>query len=173
MNALQIGTTHEQCFDTPTLAARARQQSSVPLRRAGALVELTIVGVADCLAGQSDMSTVILWGSRFGIRRAGARVVTDIPFPFDFLATQPLVAAIALQKSFPCIENALYQPWAGDQDRDIHWQRMRTLAAAWLRVGRCARVLCGQVEPGGNEHLGWWQVLTRCATNPARKKGEG
>ena len=204
--AQQIGAMREQCFDTATLSALARKQSTVPLRRAGALIELTIVGVAACLAGQPAARTAVLWGSRFGIRTAGERVVTDIviaremPFPFDFLATQPIVAAIALQKSFPCIENVLYQPWGGrnqgsgirDQESGIrnqksnaallrrheclipdscllipepcllipdHWQRMRTLAAAWLRAGRYARVLCGQVEPGKHAHRGRWQVL--------------
>jgi hypothetical protein len=169
MSTLQIGAMREQCFDSATLAALARRQSTVPLRRAGALIELTIVGVAACLAGQPAARTAVLWGSRVGIRAAGGRVITDIviaremPFPFDFLATQPIVAAIALQKSFPCIENVLYQPWgekgSGITGVEMNWQRMRTLAAAWLRAGRCARVLCGQVEPGENAHRGRWQML--------------
>ena len=202
--AQQIGAMREQCFDSATLSALARKQSTVPLRRAGALIELTIVGVAACLAGQPDARTAVLWGSRFGIRTAGERVVTDIviaremPFPFDFLATQPIVAAIPLQKSFPCIENVLYQPWGvrnqesgvRDQESGVrdqksnaallrrhispipeNWQRMRALAVAWLRAGRYARVLCGQVEPGKNTHRGWWQVLESAPLPP--RGGEG
>jgi hypothetical protein len=127
------------------------------------MTELVIAGVAACLAGEADRSTMVLWGSRMGARAAGIRVVVDVaiaresPFPFDFLATQPILAAIPLQKSFPCIESALYQPWTGDAA--LHWQRMRMLAAVFLQAGRHARVLCGQVEPGEGEHIGRWQML--------------
>jgi hypothetical protein len=158
-----MGNMREQRFDTATLAALARQQSAVPLRRAGALTELAIVGVAACLADQPDGSTIVLWGSRTGARAAGIRVVRDValareaPLPFDFLATQPILAAIPLQQSFPCIASVLYHPWTGSEA--LHWQRMRTLAAVFLRAGRHARALCGQVEPGMDEHIGRWQVL--------------
>ena len=166
MNAPRIGALYEHRFDTPTLSALARQHTSVPLRRAGALVELAIVGVASVLDNQPDLPTVVLWGSHTGIITAGNRLVSCIEiaqepvFPFDFLASQPIVAAVALQKRFSCIENVLYQPWPGDVA--IHWQRAQTLAAAWLRAGRCARVICGQVETdisGKDEHIGRWQTL--------------
>ncbi|MCL2644093.1 MAG: hypothetical protein FWD51_01370 [Betaproteobacteria bacterium] len=160
---MNIGAMLEHRFDTATLSALARRHADVPLRRAGPLVELVIVGLATVLDKQPDMPTVVLWGSQTGIVSAGYRLVSCIEvarepvFPFDFLASQPIVAAIALQKRFPCIENALYQPWPGDVA--VHWQRARTLAAAWLRVGRCARVICGQAEPGEDEHIGRWQIL--------------
>jgi hypothetical protein len=163
LSVLHIGDFQEQCLDSATLSALARRQSAVPLRRAGALAELVIAGVAACLAGEPARSTMVLWGSRTGARAAGIRVVTDVviaresPFPFDFLATQPILAAIPLQQSFPCIESVLYQPWTGDAA--MHWQRMRMLAAVFLQAGRHARVLCGQVEPGEREHLGRWQML--------------
>ncbi|MCL2589770.1 MAG: hypothetical protein FWD67_02535 [Betaproteobacteria bacterium] len=168
MNMPWAGAVLEHRFDTATLSALARRYASVPLRRAGPLVELVIVGLATVLDKQPDMPTVVLWGSQTGIAAAGNRLVSCIEivrepvFPFDFLASQPIVAAIALQKRFPCIENALYQPWTGDAA--VHWQRAQTLAAAWLRVGRCTRVICGQVEPdesGEGEHIGRWQILRR------------
>ena len=165
---MNIGAMLEHRFDTATLSALARRHAGVPLRRAGPLVELAIVGLASVLDKQLDMPTMVLWGSQSSIAAsaAGIRLVSCIEiaqepvFPFDFLATQPIVAAIALQKRFPCIENVLYQPWPGDVA--VHWQRSRTLAAAWLQVGRCARVICGQVEPdesGEGEHIGRWQIL--------------
>jgi len=168
MSTPKISAIREHRFDTATLSALVRQHASIPLRRAGPLVELVIVGLAESLDKQPDMPTVVLWGSQTGIITAGNRLVSCIEiacepvFPFDFLASQPIVAAVALQKSFPCIENALYQPWLGDID--IHWQRARTLATAWLRAGRCARVICGQAEPdlsGKGEHIGRWQTLLR------------
>ncbi|MCL2876114.1 MAG: hypothetical protein FWF12_07470 [Betaproteobacteria bacterium] len=168
MNTPWIGSMHEHSFDTATLSALARQHSSVPLRRAGSLIELVIVGLASVLDKQPDMPTAVLWGSQIGVAAVGYRLISCIEiareavFPFDFLASQPIVAAIALKKSFPCIENVLYQPWPGDAA--VYWQRLRTLAAAWLRAGRCARVVCGQAEPdesGESEHIGRWQILQR------------
>ena len=166
MNRLRIEPLRERRFDTATLSALARQHASIPLRRAGALAELAIVGVAELLGQQPDMPTAVLWGSQAGVIAAGIRLVSCIEiarepvFPFDFLASQPIVAAIALQKRFPCIENALYQPWT--DEAAIHWQRAQTLAAAWLQSGRYARVICGQAEPdesGEGKHIGRWQML--------------
>jgi hypothetical protein len=168
MSTPLIGPMREDRFDSATLSGLARQHARVPLRRAGALVELVIVGLASTLDNQPDMPTVVLCGSRTGVIATGIRLVSSIEialepiYPFDFLASQPIVSAIALQKSFPCIENVLYQPW--HDDITIHWQRMRTLATAWLRAGRYARVICGQVEPdesGEGDHIGRWQMLQR------------
>jgi hypothetical protein len=163
MSTVQIGSMFHQHFDSATLTAAARASCAVPLRRAGVLTGMVIVGVAACLADKPELPTLVLWGSHTGASAVSARIITDIvisheaPFPYDFLATQPILAAVPLQQSFPCIENVLYQPW-GD-DVELHWQRMHTLARAWLQAGRCARVLCGQVEPGEGEHCGKWQVL--------------
>ena len=166
MNPPKISAIREDRFDTATLSTLARQHASIPLRRAGVLTELVVVGLSMTLDDQPDMPTVVLWGSHTGTVSAGSRLVYCVEFarepvfPFDFLASQPIVTAIALQKRFPCIENALYQPWPGDVA--IHWQRAQTLAAAWLRAGRCARVICGQVEPdetGQGEHVGRWQTI--------------
>jgi hypothetical protein len=162
-NFLRIGDVFRQRFDDVSLSAYVRAHVRTPSRRAGALTELLIAGAAACLDGKPGVPTAVLWGSRTGMDAAMTRVVTDVviareaPFPFDFLATQPILAAIPLRQSFPCVENVLYQPWSGDSD--LHWQRMRTLAAAWLRAGRCARALCGQAEPGDGEQCGQWQVL--------------
>ncbi|MDR2207579.1 MAG: hypothetical protein LBE22_01185 [Azoarcus sp.] len=166
MSTPLTSSMREDRFDSATLSSLARQHASVPLRRAGPLVELVIVGLALTLDNQPDMPTVVLYGSRTGVVATGIRLVSCIEiarepvYPFDFLASQPIVAAIALQKSFPCIENVLYQPW--HDDVSIHWQRMKTLASAWLHAGRCARVICGQVEPDESdkgEHIGRWQML--------------
>jgi hypothetical protein len=166
MSTPLISPIREYRFDSAALSNLARQHASVPLRRAGALVELVIVGLASTLDRQPDISTIVLYGSHTGIIAAGNRLVScieiarEMVYPFDFLASQPIVAAIALQKSFPCIENALYQPWPGDVA--VHWQQAKTLAIAWLQAGRCARVVCGQVEPdesGEGKHIGRWQTL--------------
>lgn len=167
MNTPKISAIREDRFDTATLSTLARQYASLPLRRAGLMAELVIVGLSMTLEGQPDMPTVVLWGSHTGNIAAGLRLFRCVEsdnepvFPFDFLASQPIVTAVALQKSFPCIENTLYQPWLGDVA--IHWRRAQTLATAWLRAGRCARVICGQVDPdetGQNQHVGRWQTIT-------------
>ncbi|MDR2926375.1 MAG: hypothetical protein LBU76_10600 [Azoarcus sp.] len=165
MNPPKTSAVTEHRFEPDALSALARQHAAMPLRRAGPLVELVIVGVAAMLDGQPDMPTIVLWGSRTGITDIGNRLVSCVEiarepvFPFDFLASQPIVAATTLRKRFSCIENALYQPWP--DDAATHWQRARTLAAAWLRAGRCQRVICGQAEPDSprkGEHTGRWQM---------------
>lgn len=173
-----VGAIHRQHFDSATLAATARAQCAVPLRRAGAMTELVVSGVHACLDGGPDLPTALIWGSRIGIRQATARVVTDLcvageaAMPFDFLATQPTLAAVPVQQTFPCVANALYQPWQADTD--LHWARMLQLAMVWLHHGRHARVLCGQVEPGERESRGDWLVLARQdAGLPARARVDG
>lgn len=166
-----VTAVHRQRFDTGALAAHARACSGVPLRRAGALAELTLSGVHACLAGQPPLATALLWGSRAGIRQATARVLADLcvaaepPLPFDFLATQPALAAVPVQQTFPCVVNALYQPW--QQDEETHWARMLHLAAVWLAQGRYRRVLCGQVEPGESTQRGDWLALARADATAA------
>lgn len=163
MSALRMGTILAQHFDTATLSATVKALSAVPLRRAGVLTEMVIAGVGASLADKADQPALVIWGSKIGALAASARVVTDIvisrepPFPFDFLATQPILAAVPLRQAFPCVENVLYQPWRVDEQ--LYWQRMRELAKVWLKAGRCVRVVCGQVEPGDGEYRGQWQVL--------------
>ena len=160
---LRVGEMIEHRLESAPLSALARQRSAVPLRRAGSMTELIIVGVADALAGLPERPTMILWSSENSAREAGSRLVSSIvldreaPFPFDFLATQPIIAAIALHKSFPYIDNALNQP--GANHPELHWRRMRTLATAWLNAGRFERVLFGWIDPGVHEHFGQWQML--------------
>ncbi|MDR2508382.1 MAG: hypothetical protein LBD67_10440 [Candidatus Accumulibacter sp.] len=160
---IHIGKLIEHRLKSADLSTLARQRSAVSLRRAGPMTELIVVGVADCLAGLPERPTMVLWGSENGARSAGDRLVSSIvldreaPFPFDFLATQPIIAAIALQKSFPYIDNALNQP--GANNPELRWHQMRTLATAWLNAGRFARVLLGWIEPGAHEHFGQWQML--------------
>jgi 3-oxoacyl-[acyl-carrier-protein] synthase-1 len=160
---IHIGKILEHRLQPASLSALARQRSAAPLRRAGPMTELIVVGVTDCLAGLPERPTMVLWGSENGARAAGDRLVSSIvldreaPFPFDFLATQPIIAAIALQKNFPCIDNALNQP--GANDPKLRWRQMRMLATAWLNAGRFERVLLGWIEPGAHEHFGQWQIL--------------
>ncbi|MDR1349907.1 MAG: hypothetical protein LBJ59_03820 [Zoogloeaceae bacterium] len=150
-------------LSSEALAARARRISAVSLRRAGALAEMALVGAAACLADQPAAPTLVLLGSRSGMDAAALRLIGDValarelPFPFDFLATQPILAAIPAQQTFPCIANLLYQPWS--DDAELHWQRMQSLAAAWIKAGRCERVLCGEVEPTADGVQGRWQVV--------------
>ena len=133
-------------------------------RRAGAMAEQVLAGVAANLSGQPDMPTAVLWGSNSGgVGEAGLRVVVDVvlkhepPFPFDFLATQPSLVAVHVRQAFPCVDNVVHLPFAGDAQ--LHWRRMEILAAAWLCAGRHARVLCGQLEAGPGGHTARWRVF--------------
>ncbi|CAL92900.1 hypothetical protein [Azoarcus olearius] len=162
---IALAAFYRQHYDAAALSAAARTCCAVPLRRAGAMTELVLTGVHACLDSQPPRPTALIWGSRTGIRHATARVVGDLcisgeaPMPFDFLATQPALAAVPVQQTFPCVVNAVYQPWQAEAD--AHWARMLHLAIAWLQSGRHERVLCAQVEPATEHPQGDWLVLQR------------
>lgn len=151
-------------LDSKTLSARARALHGAPLRRAGALTEACLVGVADILQDRPPTrSTAVLFASRSGPRHAFTTVLADLclrgedPMPFDFLATQAVLAALPMQKMWPDIDYVCHLPITGDES--IHLQRMMQLATAWLREGRHDRVLCGIVEPGDDRHRAQWHCF--------------
>ncbi len=169
---IAILAAHTDCFERAALSTHVRALHGGTLRRAGALAELCLAGAHACLADAPAQSSALLWGSRAGIREASARVIDELcvrqepPLPFDFLATQPILAAVPLRQQLPGLRCALYQPWGGD---DLaNWSRMLHLARLWLRAGRYQRVLCGQLEPGATEQRGSWLLLGRAdASVPA------
>ncbi|AWI79232.1 hypothetical protein CEW87_07555 [Parazoarcus communis] len=155
-------------FDSAELNARARAVaaaiSAPPLRRAGALAELCLAGVDACApADEHAGATAILVASRSGPRQAFARVLEDLclrseaPMPFDFLATQAVLAALPVQKRLPGLDAFYYLP--GTDDSALLWQRMAQLASAWLACGRHRHVLIGIVEPGAAQHRCEWRRL--------------
>ncbi|MCK9259096.1 MAG: hypothetical protein M0P63_04970 [Azoarcus sp.] len=157
-------------FDSPGLSTRARAVaaavSAPPLRRAGAFAELCLVGVDACAADDEYSGSIaILVASRSGPRQAFTRVLEDLclrseaPMPFDFLATQAVLAALPLQKRLPALGALLYLP--GTDDCNVLWQRMTQLANAWLADGRHRHVLIGIVEPGTPQHHCEWRHLAR------------
>lgn len=165
-----IETAHiELELDGTELTCRARTALGAPVRRAGTLAELCLAGVDACIeAGPGDRapacSTAVLFASRSGPRAAFHRVLEDLclrnedPMPFDFLATQAMLAALPLHKRLPDLATASYLPLTGDGE--LQWQRMTALARAWLASGRHDRVLLGMVEPGRDLHRCEWRSLS-------------
>lgn len=162
---IAVLAAHIDCFDGTALSAHARTLHRGTLRRPGALAELCLAGAHACLGDAPEQASALLWGSGAGIREASARVIDDLcilkepPLPFDFLATQPTLAAVPLRQRLPGLRCVLYQPWG--QDALASWSRMLHLARLWLKAGRYQRVLCGQLEPGANEQRGSWLLLGR------------
>lgn len=155
-------------LDSAALRQQVRAALRAPLRRAGAQVELCVAGAHACMAalpaGSAPAEQVgVLWNSRAGGRFATAQVLEELclrgedVLPFDFLATQPALAAIALQQAIPALESALYQPWTGDEA--LRWPRLLELAASDLQRRRHLLMLCGTVEPGETLHRCRWIAL--------------
>ncbi|PKO57551.1 MAG: hypothetical protein CVU25_07600 [Betaproteobacteria bacterium HGW-Betaproteobacteria-19] len=159
-------------LDSAELTHRARTALGAPVRRAGTLAELCLAGVDACLDATATeqglaRSTAVLFASRSGPRAAFHRVLEDLclrnedPMPFDFLATQAMLAALPLKHCLPELEAACYLPLTGDTE--LQWLRMTTLARAWLASGRHDRVLLGMVEPGQDKHHCEWRSLSAAA----------
>ncbi|PTD96252.1 hypothetical protein [Pseudothauera lacus] len=156
-------------LDSAALRQRVRAAAGTPLRRAGTHVELVVAGVHACLAALPEQaprgSTAALWTSRAGVRSATATVLDELclhdapPLPFDFLATQAVLAAIPLQHALATLDAALYLPWGGDEA--LRWPRLLQLAALQLRSARHTLVLCGTVEPGETTHHCRWVGLAQ------------
>lgn len=141
-------------LDSAALRQRVRAAAGTPLRRAGTHVELVVAGVHACLAALPEQaprgSTAALWTSRAGVRSATATVLDELclhdapPLPFDFLATQAVLAAIPLQHALATLDAALYLPWGGDEA--LRWPRLLQLAAVHVQRGHYTVALCGEVE---------------------------
>lgn len=163
-DALAANHSTQLELDSKTLSAQARALHGAPLRRAGALTEACLVGIARTLGARPPArSTAVLFASRSGPRHAFTAVLADLclggeaPMPFDFLATQAVLAALPMQKMWPDIDYVSHLPITGDEA--VHLQRMTQLATAWLREGRHDRVLCGIVEPGDDLHRAQWHCF--------------
>lgn len=155
-------------LDSAALRQQVRAALPAPLRRAGAQVELCVAGAHACMAALPANAAPagpvgLLWNSRAGGRFATAQVLEELclrgedVLPFDFLATQPALAAIPLQQAIPALESALYMPWTGDDA--LRWPRLLELAASDLLRGRHRLMLCGTVEPGDTVHRCRWIAL--------------
>ncbi len=152
-----------QTFTPTELADAVRATLGKPLRRAAALTQLALVGALACLPPERrNLPTQLLWQSTSGPRQETLALLEEMaeggePMPYDFLATQPAIAAAQIQPSLPGLIAVSHCPL--DVDGQAHWATLLMLADQWLAAGRCQQVLCAQLNVWDNEARGHWLLL--------------
>lgn len=85
------------------------------------------------------------------------------PLPYDFLASQPAIAAAQLKPLLPCLETAHHLPL--DDETHTQWSLMLTLAQGWLSEGRFAQVLCAHLDVRHEIACGDWLLVSASSDN--------
>ena len=155
-----------QHFAPADLPAAVRAALGKPLRSAAPLTELALVGALACLPAESrTLPTALLWQSTSGPRLETLTLLEEVcngsgePMPYDFLATQPAIAAAQIQSFLPGLQTAMHLPL--DSEGVANWSLLLSLAIVWLNEGRCDQVLCAQLDHAADAASGHWLALSR------------
>ena len=152
-----------QTFPVGDLPAAVRTALGYPLRRVSPLAQLAVLGVRAALpAAWADRPGVLLWQSRSGPRDETLALLADLaageaPMPYDFLMTQPALAAAALPQLLPGLQAVHHVPLA--DEAASQWGLLLPLALHWLAEGRYAYALCAQLDVWGDQASGHWLCL--------------
>lgn len=153
-----------QHYTPATLPAAVRAALGKPLRRAAGLTQLALVGALACIpAERRHLPTALLWQSTSGPRQETLRLLEETcsgsgePMPYDFLATQPAIAAAQIQPFLPGLLSATHLPL--DTAGIANWSLLLTLAANWLAEGRYAQVLCAHLDHDIESAEAHWLVV--------------
>lgn len=154
-----------QQFAPADLSGAVRAALSKPLRRAAPLTQLALLGALACLPEERRaLPTALLWQSTNGPRQETLALLAEMrgsgePMPYDFLATQPVIAAAQIQSFLPGLQAATHLPL--DREGAANWSLLLGLARAWLDEGRCEQVLCAQLDHWPDSASGHWLALSR------------
>lgn len=170
---LYLNAAISQHYAPDALPAVVRVALGKPLRRAAALTQLALVGAFAALPPERrSQDTILLWQSTSGPRQETLALLEEVctgsaePMPYDFLATQPALAAAQIQPFLPGLRAASHLPLDNGETAD--WCLLLTLACEWLRAGRCAQVLCAQLDHGRDMASGHWLVVSNEAAPNAQ-----
>lgn len=148
------------------LTAAVRQALGKPLRRAAPLTQLALIGALACLpAERRNRPTALLWQSTSGPRQETRILLDEVcagaaePMPYDFLATQPAIAAAQLQPCLPGLQSASHFPL--DTPGVADWSLLLALAINGLKEGRYDQVLCAHLDILDAAADGHWLCLAR------------
>jgi hypothetical protein len=162
---INLTTVLSQSFAPADLPAAVRAALGKPLRRAAPLTQLALVGALACLpAERRALPTALLWQSTSGPRLETITLLDEVccgsaePMPYDFLATQPAIAAAQIQSFLPGLQTAMHLPL--DSEGVANWSLLLSLAISWLNEGRCAQVLCAQLDHAADVASGHWLALS-------------
>jgi hypothetical protein len=162
---ITLTTTLSQSFSPAALPAAVRAALGKPLRRAAPLTQLALVGALACLpANRRHLPTALLWQSTSGPRLETTTLLNEVccgsaePMPYDFLATQPAIAAAQIQTFLPGLQSAMHLPL--ESQGVANWSLLLSLAIVWLNEGRCTQVLCAQLDHAADVASGHWLALS-------------
>ena len=163
---IHLDAAFSQQFTPAELPAAVRAALGKPLRRAAVLTQLALLGAFAALpAERRSLPTALLWQSTSGPRLETLTLLAEIgegggePMPYDFLATQPALAAAQIQPFLPGLQAASHVPL--DNAEDANWGLLLSLAMAWLNEGRYSQVLCAQLDHRSDLASGHWLSLSR------------
>jgi hypothetical protein len=162
---ISLDAVLSQQFVPAALPAAVRAALGKPLRRAAPLTQLALIGALACLpAERRHLPTTLLWQSTSGPRLETLILLDEVccgsaePMPYDFLATQPAIAAAQIQTFLPGLQSAMHLPL--DSEGTANWSLLLSLAIIWLNEGRCAQVLCAQLDHAADAASGHWLALS-------------
>lgn len=154
-----------QHYPPDSLPGAVRSALGKPLRRAAPLTQLALLGALACLSEtQRQRPTALLWQSTTGPRLETLGLLAEVcngdaePMPYDFLATQPALAAAQAQPFLPGLHSAMHVPL--DQADSGHWGLLLSLAVTWLNAGRYEQVLCAQLDHRQEMDSAYWLSLS-------------
>jgi hypothetical protein len=147
------------------LVASARAHAGAAMRRAGGLSQLALVGALDLVAPDCrDQPIAFFWQSTSGPRRETMALLDEMrdgdgePLPYDFLATQPALAAVGLHSWLPGLNAASYTPLAAEGR--AHWALIIGQALARIAQGHCRQALCAHLDAWEDYAEGHWLLLS-------------
>lgn len=160
-----------QSLPASALATEVRAVLGKPLRRAAPLAQLAVAGALACLPDTTRAAPLaLIWQSTAGPRAETQTLLEEVchgacePLPYDFLASQPAIAAAQLKPFLPGLQLANHLPLA--RETETQWALMLTLAHRGLAEGRFACVLCAHLDVTNDMASGEWLVLSASADQP-------
>jgi hypothetical protein len=162
---IYLNAVVSRSFTAAELPAAVRAALGKPLRHAAALTQLAVVGALACLPPERrPLPTALLWQTTSGPRAETLNLLAEVcngpaePMPYDFLATQPAIAAAQLKPFLPGLQSASCLPLA--DETAAHWSLLLCLADNWLSEGRYTQVLCAQLDHTAESASGHWLALS-------------
>ena len=161
---IYLHAAYHQQFTPASLPLAVRAALGKPLRRAAALTQLALLGALHGIPeSHRNLPSALLWQSTSGPRLETLNLLNELaqpepePMPYDFLATQPAIAAAQLQPFLPGLRSATPLPL--DTVGEANWALLLNLASNWLTEGRYAQVLCAHLDSWAEQAAGHWLIL--------------
>jgi hypothetical protein len=143
--------TASRRYTPAELTAATRSAVGSGLRRAGDLTRLALLAaLATVPEARRSRPTALFWQTTSGPRREAAHLLATLragdgePLPYDFLATQPALAAVQIQPWLPGLAAASASPLA--QTGAGGWALLLADALVWTAAHTGRQALCAHFD---------------------------